>query len=179
MLDILDRASLYAKESKCALGTTKLLYLGHIINAEGVCMDPDKVRAILDWSTPKNLTQLRGFIGLCAFYRRFVARFSQHTTPLTDLTRKGAFEWTAQAQECFEKFKEIMMSCLVLKLLDFTRPFELHCDASGEGIGAIHSQDHHPIAFESRKLKGPRDYSVFTTRRCWPLCMPWPNSSST
>lgn len=81
VLDILDRASLSAKESKCALGMTELLYLGHIISAEGVHMDLDKVHAILDWPTPENLTQLRGFIGLCAFYRRFVAGFSRHNSP--------------------------------------------------------------------------------------------------
>lgn len=96
-MSILEKDSLYAKESKCALRLTKLLYLGHIISAEGVRMDPDKVQAIIDWPTPKNLTQLRGFMGLCGFYRLFVKGFSQQATPLTNLKKKGAFVWTDQA----------------------------------------------------------------------------------
>lgn len=75
VLSILDRESLYTKESKCSLGMEKLLYLGHIISGEGVSMDPEKVRAIIDWPTPQTLTQLRGFVGLCTFYRRFVSGF--------------------------------------------------------------------------------------------------------
>ena len=72
----------------------ELFYLGHIISAKGVWMDPDKVKAIVEWSTLTNLTQLRGFLGLCGFYRRFVNGYSRHATPLTDLTKKGAFVWT-------------------------------------------------------------------------------------
>lgn len=99
---------------------------------------------------------------MCAFYRRFVSGFSRHVAPLTDLTQNGAFVWTPQAQECFEKFKILMTTCLVLALPDFTRPFELHCDASGEGIGVVLMQDRHPIAFESRKLRGPKlSYNIY------------------
>ena len=78
MLVILQLESLYAKESKCDLGMTELLYLGHIINAKGVRMDPNKIRAIVEWPIPENLTQLRGFLGLCGFYRRFVSGYSRH-----------------------------------------------------------------------------------------------------
>ena len=93
MLSILEKASLYAKESKCEFGMTELLYLGHIISVDGVRVDPEKIRAIVDWPTPTNLTQLKGFLGLCGFYRRFFKRFSQLAAPLTDLTKKGAFTW--------------------------------------------------------------------------------------
>ena len=89
VLGILGKESLYAKESKCDLGITELLYLGHIISAEGVQMDPDKVKAIIEWPTPMNLTQLRGFLGLCGFYRRFVNGYSRHATPLIDLTKNS------------------------------------------------------------------------------------------
>lgn len=99
------------------------------------------------------MTELRIFLGLCTYYRRFVRGFSQLTAPLTDITKKGAFSWGEGAHASFEKLKEVMGSCSVLALLDFTQPFVLECDASGEGIGAILMQDHHPIAFESRKLK--------------------------
>ena len=98
-----------------------------------------KICAIIEWPTPVNLTQLRGFLGLCGFYRRFVSGYSRHATPLTNLMKKGAFLWTLEAQECFDKFKELMTSCPVLALLDFRKPFELHCDASGEGVGDVNS----------------------------------------
>lgn len=152
---------MYAKESKCSLGMAELLYLGHIINREGFSMDPEKIRAIIDWPTPETLTQLRGFVGLCAFYRRFISGFSQHAVPLTDLT-KGAFVWTPLAQACFEKFKLLMTTCPILALPDFARPFELHCDANGEGIGVVIKHDRHPISFESRKLRGPeRSFNIY------------------
>ena len=155
VLGILDRESLYAKESKCDLGMTELLYLGHIINAEGMCMDPEKICAIVEWPSPVNLTQLRGFLGLCGFYKRFLDGYSRHAAPLTDLMRKGAFLWTLEAQECFEKFKGLMTSCPVLALPDFSKSFELHCDASREGIGVVLMQEKHPIAYERKKLRGP------------------------
>ena len=97
VLGILGNESLYAKESKCDLGMKKLLYLGHIISAEGVQMDLDKVKAIVGWHTLTNLTRLRGFLGLCGFYHRFVNGYSRHATPLTDLTKKRAFVWTHEA----------------------------------------------------------------------------------
>lgn len=162
VLSILERESLYAKESKSALGLSELLYLGHIISAEGVRMDPDKVWAIIDWPTPENLTQLRGFMRLCGFYRCFVKGFSQQATPLTDLTKKGAFIWTDQAQQCFKKFKLLMSTCPVLAIPDFTNPFELQCDASGEGIGVVLMQEKHSIVFKSRKLRGvEQSYSIY------------------
>ncbi|XP_059071134.1 uncharacterized mitochondrial protein AtMg00860-like [Cryptomeria japonica] len=97
VLGILNNESLYAKESKCELGMTKLLYLGHIISVDGVRMDPEKIRAIIEWPTPENLTQLRGFLSLCGFYHRFVNGYSRHAAPLTNLMKKGAFIWTPEA----------------------------------------------------------------------------------
>ena len=89
-----------------------------------------KICAIIEWPTPMNLTQLRGFLRLCGFYRRFVSGYSRHAAPLTDLMRKGAFLWTLEAQKCFDKFKELTTSCPVLALPNFSKPFELHYDAS-------------------------------------------------
>ena len=115
----------------------ELLYLGHIISAEGVRMDPEKVRAIVDWPTPENLTQLRGFLGLCGFYYKKFSGYSCHAAPMTDFLKKGAFFWTPEAQAFFERFKEIMTTCAVLAFPNFSKPFELQCDASGEGIGFV------------------------------------------
>ncbi len=88
-------------------------------------MDPDKVKAIIEWPTPTNLTQLRGFFGLCGFYRRFVNGYSRHVASLIDLTKKEVFVWTHEAHESFEMFKQLMTTCPVLALPNFTKPFEL------------------------------------------------------
>ena len=83
------------------------------------------------------MTELKGFSGLCTYYRRYVSGFSQMIAPLTDLTKKGAFSWSEEAQQTFEKMKEVMSSCPVLALPDFSQSFVLECDASREGIGAV------------------------------------------
>jgi hypothetical protein len=97
VLSIMKAQSLYAKESKCEFGMTELLYLGHIISAQGVQVHQEKIRAILDWPMPKNVTELRSFFRLCSYYRRFVRGFSQLGAPLTDLTKHGAFIWTEKS----------------------------------------------------------------------------------
>ena len=83
------------------------------------------------------MTELRGFIGICAYYKNFVKGFSQLAAPLTDLTKKWALGWTHTAQKAFDRLKEVMSSCPVLALPDFTQPFVLECDASGEGIDTV------------------------------------------
>jgi hypothetical protein len=155
ILSIMEEQSLYAKESKCEFGMTEVLYLGHIIGEKGVQVHQEKIQAILDWPTPKTLTELKGFLGICSYYRRFVKGFSQLCAPLTDLTRKGAFRWSQEAHVTFDKMKKVMSTCSVLSLPDFSQPFILECDASGEGIGAVLMQNRHPISYESRKLRGP------------------------
>ena len=97
VLSILEEHSLYTKMSKCEFGMKKMLYLGHIISAKGVQVDMEKIRAIRDWPVPKTVTELRGFLGLCTYYRRYVKGLSQFATSLTDLTKKGAFTWTKLA----------------------------------------------------------------------------------
>jgi hypothetical protein len=92
---------------------------------------------IHDWTPSRRITELKSFMGLCTYYRRYVKGFSQLTAPLTDLTKKGAFEWSYEAQAVFDRIKYIMSSCPVLAFPDFTQPFVLECDASGVGIGAV------------------------------------------
>jgi hypothetical protein len=144
---------LYAKESKCEFGMTKMLYLGHVIGVNGVQVHQEKIRAIIEWPTLRNVTKLNSFLGLCTYYRKFVKGFSQLKMPLTDLTKKGTFIWIEEAQETFEKMKQVMSSCPVLALLNFTLPFVLECDASGIGIGSILMKNGHPITFESCKIR--------------------------
>jgi hypothetical protein len=152
VLDIMQAHSLYAKESKCEFGMRELLYLGHIISGQEVQVHQEKIRAIVDWPIPKNLTELRGLFGLCSYYKRFVKGFSQLGAPLIDLTKKGAFHRTEESQQTFNKMKEVMSTCPILALPDFSQPFVLECDASGVGIGAVLMPGGHPIVFESRKL---------------------------
>ena len=93
--------------------------MGHIISAQGVQVHQEKIWAIVDWPTPRSVTELQSFFGLSSYYRRFVRGFSQLGAPLTDLTKKGAFQWTEESQRTFEKMKEVMSTCPVLALLDF------------------------------------------------------------
>ena len=97
VLHILEEQQFYAKLSKCEFELTEMLYLGHIIGVDGVRVHEEKIRAIKDWPEPKNVTELRGFVGICTYYRKFVKGFSQLVAPLTGLTKKGAFSWTDTA----------------------------------------------------------------------------------
>jgi hypothetical protein len=132
-----------------------MLFLWHVIGENSVEVHQEKIRAIIEWPTPKNLTELKIFLSLSTYYRKFVNGFSQLMTPLTDLTKKGAFIWIDEAQIKFEKMKQVTSSCPVLALPDFTHPSVLECDASRIGIGVVLMKNNHPISFESLKL---RDY---------------------
>ena len=96
----------------------------------------------------KNITELRGFIGICTYYRMFVKGFSKLTSPLTDLNKKDAFKSDEEAENSFQKMKKVMSSCPILALPNFSKPFVVECDASGGGIGDVLKQGKHPIAFE-------------------------------
>ncbi|XP_028776266.1 uncharacterized protein LOC114733022 [Neltuma alba] len=152
VLDTLARHRLFAKMCKCAFGRRRIEYLGHVISERGVEMDESKVKAIQDWPQPTNATQLKGFLGLSGYYRRFIKKYAQIASPLTKLLGKDAFDWTNEAQCAFETLKEAIIQAPVLILPDFTKPFILETDASGIGLGAVLSQDGHPIAFFSKKL---------------------------
>lgn len=110
--------------------------------------------------------KLRGFMGICHYYKLFVKGFSQLVAPLTNLTKTGAFEWTEAAQWDFKRFKVVMSSCSILALLDFSHPFIPECDESCEGIGAVLMQVGHPIAYESRKIRDyERLYSIYDNEK--------------
>jgi hypothetical protein len=154
VLQLLKEKQLYAKPSKCFFGVKEVYYLGHIVSHEGVKVDPNKIKAMMDWTIPKTLKNLRGFLGLTGYYRKFVRNYGRIAAPLTTLTKKDAFSWTPEATKAFEQLKEVMCTTLVLTTPDFTKTFIVECDALGNGIDVVLMQEGRPLAFESQPLKG-------------------------
>lgn len=152
VLEILRDHKLFAKRSKCTFAQTQLEYLGHIISDKGVSTDSDKIEAMLKWPVPTNITELRGFLGLTGYYRKFVQHYGIIAKPLTALLKKKAFQWTAEAQVAFEKLKESMASTSVLVLPNFQQPFAIETDACDTCIGAVLTQNGHTVAFYSKAL---------------------------
>lgn len=166
------RANLTLNISKSRFCVTSVKYLGYVIGEGGISTDPEKVSAIKNWPTPKNLKQVRGFLGIAGWYRRFIENFSSIVFPITEtLSTKKKFIWTPEANIAFKKIKVLLSSSPVLVNPDFAKKFFLHCDASDYGIGAVLVQldnqgQEKPVAFMSKKLNtAQRKYSV-TEREC-------------
>lgn len=156
-LEKLKRHQLYAKLSKCCFATTKVDYLGHIISADGIATDPTKIQAVVDWPAPKNIHEVRSFLGLASYYRRFVENFAQIAAPLSDLTRTGkikdwAGHWLNKAQSSFEKLKKALTTAPVLTLPDPEKDKLVVTDASKIATGAVLMQEERVIAYDSRKM---------------------------
>ena len=129
-------------------------YLGHVISEEGVDFDPTKIKAILKWPLPKDVHDIRYFMGLTGYYRRFIENFSKITHPITTLQKKSVrFIFNQQCQDSFEKLKQLLTTTPVLKIVDPTKDFVVCTDSSKEGLGGVLNQEGHVICYESRKLK--------------------------
>ena len=146
----LQEHKLYVNSKKSEFFFKEISYLGHIISKDAIRMDPYKLKIIQEWPQPLNLHELRSFIGMCSYYRRFIEKFSIKARPLHDLTKKKIkFQWTAKENEAFNELKKRLMSGPLLVLLDLKKTFEVHYDALGDSLGVVLCQEGHPIAYES------------------------------
>ena len=159
VLALLRKHQLYAKASKCEFGMPQTEFLGHVVSGNGIATDPKKIKAVAEWPTPANVTELRSFVGLANYYRRFVDKFSHIAGPLTALLGKDKWStdsWGAPQEEAFQHLKKALIDAPVLTAPDFTKPFLVKTDASDYAIGGVLSQagekGDRPVAYESKKL---------------------------
>ncbi|GKB30067.1 putative reverse transcriptase domain-containing protein [Tanacetum coccineum] len=154
ILHLLKEEKLYAKFSKCDFWLDYVQFLGHVIDSKGVHVDPAKIEAIKNWAAPTTPTEVRQFLGLAGYYRRFIEGFSLIAKPLTKLTQKNKkYEWGEEEEEAFQMLKQKLCSAPILALPDGTEDFVVYCDASLKGYGAVLMQREKVIAYASRQLK--------------------------
>ena len=155
VLQILRDERLYANMEKCTFGVDKLVFLGFVVSSKGVHVDETKIDAIKNWPQPTNLLQVRSFLGLARFYRRFVKNFSTIASPLHALSKKNApFVWGPSQDAAFLELKNLLTHAPLLALPNFEKTFEVHCDASGNGIGGVLMQEKRPIASSAGATRG-------------------------
>jgi hypothetical protein len=154
VLQVLRENQLYAKLSKCDFWLDRVIFLGHVVSAEGIFVDPKKIEAILKWERPTNMTEIRSFLGLAGYYRRFVEGFSAIASPMTKLTRKEVkFEWSKECEQSFQELKKRLTTAPVLTLPEGQEGFIVYSDASNKGLGCVLMQKGKVIAYASRQLK--------------------------
>lgn len=153
-LKILRKEKLYAKFSKCEFLLQEVQFLGHVVNNEGIKVDPAKIESIMNWERPKSPTKVRSFMGLAGYYRRFVKDFAKIASPLTKLTRKNEkYEWNDKCEESFQELKKRLVTAPILTLPDEQGNFMIYSDASHKGLGCVLIQHGKVIAYASRQLK--------------------------
>lgn len=176
ILEVFRRAGLQLNSSKCRFGGRQLKILGHVVDAAGVRPDPDKVRAVQEFPIPRSAKDVRSFVGLCSYFRRFIENFAEIARPLTDLLKADtSFSWGTAQSAAFATLVDRLTRCPVLAHFDPLAPTEVRTDASGHGIGAVlvQKQTGHDrvIAYASRLLSpAERNYSI-TEREC--LALVW------
>ncbi|KAD4889198.1 hypothetical protein E3N88_21271 [Mikania micrantha] len=154
VLELLKKEQLYAKFSKCDFWIREVQFLGHVVNEKGIHVDPAKIEAIKSWAAPKTPTEVRQFLGLAGYYRRFIEGFSKIAQSLTSLTHKDKkFEWGEKQETAFDLLKQKLCSAPILSLPDGCEDFVVYCDASKQGLGCVLMQREKVIAYASRQLK--------------------------
>lgn len=176
ILDVFRRAGLQLNSKKCRFGRREITVLGHLVDAAGVRPDPDKVRAVKDFPQPRSPKDVRSFIGLCSYFRRFIRNFATIAQPLTDLLRKNAtFSWGSEQREALKTLTNLLTASPILGHFDPAAPTEVRTDASGHGIGAVLAQRQasgdRVIAYASRLLSSSERNYAITEREC--LALVW------
>ncbi|KAJ9532097.1 hypothetical protein QJQ45_003814 [Haematococcus lacustris] len=150
---LLLQNQLYAKLKKCEFERAELKFLGHLVGVKGIRPDPAKIQSIVDWPPLTDVASIRSFVGLATYFRTFIQGFAKLVAPLTNLTKTHVqWCWDDSCEAAFRGVKHALSNAPVLALPDFSKQFQVICDASVTGIGAVLMQDGHPIAFESRRL---------------------------
>lgn len=158
VFELVQQHQFYVKFSKCYFARHELEFLDHIVSAKCVRTDPTKVAIVQNWPVLQFVKELRSFLGMVGYYRKFVRHYGIMSKPLTNLPKKAVlFVWTYEANASFEAIKKALISAPILAFLDFSKPFTVESDASDKGIGAVPQQDGHPIAFISKAL-GLKNY---------------------
>ena len=141
LLERFAQAGLKLNSQKCQLFKKQVDFLGRVINEQGVHSNPQNIECVKNWPLPKNITELRSFLGMCSYYRRFIANYSHVAKLLTRLTEKDEkLNWTTECSEAFDRLKHMLVTAPILAHHDFTKPFILDTDASNHTIGAVLSQ---------------------------------------
>ena len=145
---------MYAKLSKRDFWLREVSILGHVISDGGIAVDPSKVQDVLNWNLPKNVSEIKSFLRLAGYYRRFIEGFSKIVKPLTYLLEKGKeFKWDAACQTCFEELKTRLTTTPILIMPDIHKGFDVYCDASHLGLGCVLMQEGKVVAYASRQLR--------------------------
>jgi hypothetical protein len=154
VLQTLRDNQLYAKLNKCEFWLKEVAFLGHIISEGGISVDPSKVKDVLSWNTPQNVSNIRSFLGPTWYYRRFIEEFSKISKPMTELLEKDrTFEWRPRREASFQELNKRLTMASVLSMSDMKKPFPIYCDASGQCLGCVLMQDGHVVAYASRQLR--------------------------
>jgi hypothetical protein len=154
VLQRLREHHLYAKLSKCDFWLKEIKFLGHTISQAGIAIDPDKVQEVMNWKPPTTVCQIRSFLGLAGYYRRFILDFSRIAKPITELLKKEAkFVWSQKCEDAFHALRQHLTTAPVLAQPDSSKSFGVYCDASGTRLGCVLMQDNRVIAYASRALR--------------------------
>nr|GFB37518.1 putative reverse transcriptase domain-containing protein [Tanacetum cinerariifolium] len=154
ILELLKKEELYTKFSKYEFWIPKVQFLGHMIDNQGIHIDPAKIESVKDWASPKSPTEIRQFLGLAGYYRRFIEGFSKIAKTMTKLTQKKIkFEWGDKQEAAFQLLKQKLCSAPILALSEGSEDFIVYCDASNKGLGAVLMQRKKVISYASRQLK--------------------------
>ena len=154
VLQRLREKQLYAKFKKCEFWLETISFLGHVVSKRGIEVDPSKVAAVQNWKTPTNVGEIRSFLGLAGYYRKFVEGFSKIASPLTELTRKDVkFIWSEACEKSFQELKKRLVTAPVLTIPNGEGKFTIYSDASGTGIGCVLMQEGKVVAYASPQLK--------------------------